>query len=282
LHTGQAIGVLAGAVQPGTAAVGTGITMIAGRGDVQVQAQSGAMQIAAKGLVDVASAHSSVNWAAAKKITLQTAGGARMELAQGGYNASCPGKITVYAASKSFAGAGGDSYPLPVMPHAEIPDQPLKLGLRLLDIPGRQGVAPQGETWRIVVLDEEAAEPMAGGAVNPRVFNADHWLETLGQGTVPASGELNLSEQQQKQVFAAASRMPKRVWVVFGLSAMPLEAMQWTGGARQPNPKQILDSLNFAHDGPSIDAPQQDFLAEVAKADAGSKALQQRKPETMA
>ncbi|MED5622483.1 type VI secretion system Vgr family protein, partial [Ideonella sp. BN130291] len=38
LHTGQAIGVLAGAVQPGDEAAGTGITMIAGHGDINVQA----------------------------------------------------------------------------------------------------------------------------------------------------------------------------------------------------------------------------------------------------
>ncbi len=119
LHTGQAIGVLAGAVQPGDEAAGTGLTMIAGHGDVVVQAQSATMQIAAKGLVNVQSASSHVDWAAAKKITLQTSGGASITIEGGGITTQCPGKITVKAATKSMTSASGDSYVMPVLPKAE-------------------------------------------------------------------------------------------------------------------------------------------------------------------
>ncbi|MED5618258.1 DUF2345 domain-containing protein, partial [Ideonella sp. BN130291] len=116
LHTGQAIGVLAGAVQPGDEAAGTGITMIAGHGDINVQAQSDTLQIAAKGLVNVQSANGHIDWAAAKKITLQTAGGAQIVIEGGGITVQCPGKITVHAATKSMVGAGTESYAMPVMP----------------------------------------------------------------------------------------------------------------------------------------------------------------------
>lgn len=122
LHTGQAIGVLAGAVQPGDQAAGTGLTMIAGQGDVQVQAQADQLQIAAKGLVNVQSAHGHIDWAAAKKITLQTAGGASLTIEAGGITTQCPGKITVHAATKSMVGPGQDGYAVPHMPRGEISD----------------------------------------------------------------------------------------------------------------------------------------------------------------
>jgi len=118
LHTGQAIGVLAGAVQPGSEAAGTGLTMIAGHGDVVVQAQSDTMQIAAKGLVNVQSASSHVDWAAAKKITLQTSGGASITIEGGGITTQCPGKITVKAATKSMTSGGSADYGLTPLPSA--------------------------------------------------------------------------------------------------------------------------------------------------------------------
>jgi uncharacterized protein (DUF2345 family) len=123
LHTGQAIGVLAGAVQPGSEAAGTGLTLIAGQGDVNLQAQADAMQIAAKGLVNVQSANGHVDWAAAKKITLKTEGGACIEISADGVTAQCPGKIEVNAATKQMEGAAQQSYALPRMPRGD-----LKLG----------------------------------------------------------------------------------------------------------------------------------------------------------
>ncbi len=119
LHTGQSIGVLAGAVKAGEQAAGTGITLIAGKGDVNVQAQDDQMQIAGRGLVNVMSVAAHVDWAAAKKITVQTAGGARMVISGSGIQTECPGKITVHAASKSFSGASSEDYVLPVLPKAE-------------------------------------------------------------------------------------------------------------------------------------------------------------------
>jgi uncharacterized protein (DUF2345 family) len=116
LHTGQAIGVLAGAVQPGSEAAGTGLTLIAGQGDVNLQAQAGPMQIAAKQLVNVQSANGHIDWAAAKKITLKTEAGACIEISGDGLTVECPGKIEVHAATKAMEGAAQQSYALPQMP----------------------------------------------------------------------------------------------------------------------------------------------------------------------
>jgi type VI secretion system secreted protein VgrG len=122
LHTGQSIGILAGAVQAGQGeqgeqrAKGTGLTMIAGQGPVQMQAQADQAEVAAKNLVNIQSAHSHIDWAAAKKITLSTLGGAQLVIQGEGITAQCPGKITVKAAQKSFIGPGSESYAMPQLP----------------------------------------------------------------------------------------------------------------------------------------------------------------------
>jgi type VI secretion system secreted protein VgrG len=116
LHTGQAIGVLAGAIEPGQDAAGTGLTMIAAQGDVQLQAQSDRLEIAAKEAVDIQSAHAHIDWAAARKITLATAGGARITLQASGLTVECPGTIRVQAGSKRMVGAERVEQPLPLMP----------------------------------------------------------------------------------------------------------------------------------------------------------------------
>jgi uncharacterized protein involved in type VI secretion and phage assembly len=116
VNTGQSLGILAGAVQAGEGAKGKGLTMIAGQGPVQMQAQAGQAQVAAKGLINVQSANTHIDWAAAKKITLATSGGASIVIDGNGITTQCPGKITVKAAQKSFVGPGRESYPVPLMP----------------------------------------------------------------------------------------------------------------------------------------------------------------------
>lgn len=114
IHAGQAIGMLAGVTKPGTEAVGKGLTLISGRGDMEVQAQSGTMQMAAKDKLTVQSATAHVDWAAAKRISMSTAGGANITIEGGNIRVQCPGKITVKAGKKSFAGPQQESYVLPV------------------------------------------------------------------------------------------------------------------------------------------------------------------------
>jgi len=113
LHTGQAIGMLAGAVAPGDD--DTGLQLIAAKGAIDLQAQSGTLDIKAKELVDIISANSHIDWAAAKSISLSTAGGANITIADGNITVQCPGKILVQAGKKSFVGPTRISYPMPKM-----------------------------------------------------------------------------------------------------------------------------------------------------------------------
>lgn len=104
IHTGQSIGLLGGAIQPGTEAAGTGLTMVAAGGDLQLQAQAGPLQLAARGDVHIDSRSAHIDWAAAKRIVLQTAAGASVTLEGGNITIECPGKLTVQASQKSFGG----------------------------------------------------------------------------------------------------------------------------------------------------------------------------------
>ena len=111
IHTGQAIGMLGGAIKPGEEAAGKGLTLIAGKGDIEVQAQADKMQIAAKNDVSIQSQSAHIDWAAAKKITLSTAGGATITIEGGNITVQCPGTINILAATKSFVGPERLRYP---------------------------------------------------------------------------------------------------------------------------------------------------------------------------
>ncbi|MBF4499638.1 DUF2345 domain-containing protein, partial [Vibrio vulnificus] len=76
IHTGQAIGILAGAIQPGNEAAGKGLTIIAAQGPIDLQAQAGSAQIAAKGTLEIKTANGVVNLAAYKRIVIAVSGGA--------------------------------------------------------------------------------------------------------------------------------------------------------------------------------------------------------------
>ena len=120
IHTGQAIGLLAGAIKPGSEAAGKGMTIIAGKGDIEVQAQADHMQIAAKNDVSIQSQSAHVDWAAAKKISLSTAGGANITVEGGNITVQCPGKITIKAATKSFVSASNEHWQMPVLPRSSM------------------------------------------------------------------------------------------------------------------------------------------------------------------
>jgi type VI secretion system secreted protein VgrG len=110
VHSGQAIGVLAGAV--GVGEEGKGLTLIAGKDPVRYEAQSNAIQIHAKQLINIQSANSHIDWAAAKKISLSTADGANITIEGGNITVQCPGTLTVHASQKKFDGPTKMRYPL--------------------------------------------------------------------------------------------------------------------------------------------------------------------------
>ena len=179
IHTGQAIGMLAGAVQAGDQAAGKGITLIAGQGEVEFQAQADKMQVAAKTDVTVQSATAHIDWAAAKRIVLSTAGGANVTLEGGNITVQCPGKITVRAGQKSFCGAGGaERIRLPAIAAACLHLVPV-----WVHCPQGRGACgdcltrPKTVTYFAV----DSATPSAGGS-QP--------LCTRGQPTEPAGGSV--------------------------------------------------------------------------------------------
>lgn len=114
VHTGQALGVLGGAVKAGEG--GVGLQMIAATDAIDVQAQADELMVQARDRVDVMSANAHIDWVAAKSITLSTAGGASIVIDGGNITVQCPGKIKVQAGKKSFAGPAKLDYPLPALP----------------------------------------------------------------------------------------------------------------------------------------------------------------------
>jgi type VI secretion system secreted protein VgrG len=118
VQTGQAIGVLAGAIQPGTEATGKGLTMIAAQGPIDLQAQAGPAQVAAKQTLELKTASGVINIAAAKRVVLAVSGGASITIEGGQFTAQCPGKITVKAGNKVMAGGLKMPYGMPLMPQS--------------------------------------------------------------------------------------------------------------------------------------------------------------------
>lgn len=116
VHSGQAIGMLAGAVKPGEG--GIGLQLIAAKDAIDVQAQADVLKVQARDEVNVVSANAHVDWAAAKSIVLSTAEGANITIDGGNITVQCPGKLTIHAGKKTFTGPTSMPYPLPLMPQS--------------------------------------------------------------------------------------------------------------------------------------------------------------------
>ncbi|UQV44681.1 type VI secretion system tip protein VgrG [Janthinobacterium lividum] len=116
VHSGQAIGALAGVVKAGENNIG--LQLIAAKQAIDLQAQADVLNVQAREEVNIVSAAAHIDWAAAKSIRLSTAGGANITIEGGNITVQCPGKITVHAGKKSFSGPSRESYPLPVMPRS--------------------------------------------------------------------------------------------------------------------------------------------------------------------
>lgn len=114
IHTGQAIGVLGGAVGAGEG--GIGLQLIAATDAIDIQAQADELKVQARDEINVISANAHIDWAAAKRISLSTAGGANITIEGGNITVQCPGKIVVHAGKKSFTGPEKLKYELPALP----------------------------------------------------------------------------------------------------------------------------------------------------------------------
>jgi type VI secretion system secreted protein VgrG len=116
VHTGQAIGVLAGAVKAGEGNIG--LQLIAAKDSIEIQAQADELKVQARDEVNVISANAHIDWAAAKRISLSTAGGANITIDGGNITVQCPGKITVHAGKKNFDSPEQFNYKLPILPQS--------------------------------------------------------------------------------------------------------------------------------------------------------------------
>ena len=74
----------------------------------------------ARDQLQVVSANAGVTWAAARKITLATAGGASIVIDGGNITVLCPGTLTVHAGQKLLEGAARMKFELPLLPKAPL------------------------------------------------------------------------------------------------------------------------------------------------------------------
>ena len=116
VHSGQAIGVLGGAIKAGEGDVG--VQLIAAQGAIDIQAQADMLKVQARDEVNLISANAHIDWAAAKSISLSTAGGANISIEGGNITVQCPGKITIHAGKKSLLGPERLHYSMPELPRS--------------------------------------------------------------------------------------------------------------------------------------------------------------------
>ena len=114
VHTGQAIGVLGGAMKPGESNIG--LQLIAAKDAIDIQAQADQLTVQARDNINLVSANAHIDWAAAKSISLSTAGGANITIEGGNITVQCPGKVTIHAGKKSFTGPERGNYQFPPLP----------------------------------------------------------------------------------------------------------------------------------------------------------------------
>ncbi|WP_406850925.1 type VI secretion system Vgr family protein [Herbaspirillum huttiense] len=198
LRSGQALGVLAGAVAAGEG--GQGLQMIAAQKNIDVQAQADTLAVQARDQVSVVSANASVDWAAAKKITLSTAGGANITIEGGNITVQCPGKLTIHAAQKLFQGPVSRSYPMPVLPRTPLDIAKPKFNMYLRDMPGPNGLPFADSEWRIVKA-RDMHEALVSG-------------EKILEGRSGAQGKVDLSSSDEIKLMDAYNRNPNEVWLV--------------------------------------------------------------------
>ena len=117
VQNGQSIGMLGGAMKAGEKNIG--LQLIAAKDAANLQAQADVLSVQARDQVDIISANAHIDWAAAKSISLSTSGGANITISGGNIAVQCPGKITIHAGMKSFAGPERRNYGFPLMPSGD-------------------------------------------------------------------------------------------------------------------------------------------------------------------
>ena len=143
IHGGQAIGVLATAVEGQTE--GTGLSLVSGEGELDFQAQDGDMRIRSRDQLKLVSANAGVDLAAGKAVHLATSGGASLAIEGGNIVIACPGEIRIQAGKKSFSGPAQLSREMNAWPDSKFDE-----GFQVLD-PG--GEAVRNRPYRLTRAD---------------------------------------------------------------------------------------------------------------------------------
>ncbi|MGW8393939.1 type VI secretion system Vgr family protein [Pseudoduganella sp. HUAS MS19] len=207
IHTQQAIGMLGGAVKPGEQDIG--VQVIAARDPIDMQAQAGAMLVQARDVINVKSSNAHIDWAAAKKISLSTVGGANITIDGGNITVQCPGKIEIKAGKKSFVGPVRSNYVMPALPRSAIKDVPVKFDMRLQDVPGLDAEPYPHAKWRIVRASSHAL------ALGEKKF--------LLSGVSDHDGKIVLTPADEKTLHEAYNQTPNKIWLVAVGHARELE-----------------------------------------------------------
>nr|GEU80227.1 hypothetical protein [Tanacetum cinerariifolium] len=270
VHCGQAIGLLGGAVKAGESNVG--LQMIAAKDAIDIQAHADVMNVQARDEVNIVSANAHIDWAAAKSISLSTAGGANITITGGDITVQCPGKITIHAGKKIFSGPAKTAFPLPVMPSSTMPETPVNFRLLLADIPGANGRPFPNRPWNIVRLNGDKA-----GATDDA-----NWQKVLLRGTSDAKGECVLTEDQKNMLWSEVMQRPGAVWLVSGPNATPLSFIKLAASDADKTDRKTLDSHNYAISQEHVDDEHKQFLRGWVEHDYADKLNAKAKNETKA
>ncbi|MFO1251138.1 MAG: type VI secretion system Vgr family protein [Inhella sp.] len=281
LHTGQAIGILAGAIAPGSGATASGLNLIAGHKDITIQAQSDTLQVNAQKQLTVGSQTQHIDWAAAKKITLATSGGACIVIQAGKIDVIAPGTITVKAALKDMIAAATVGYPMPKLPAQPIEPRDLNFEIAIKDLPGPAGLGVAGRPWEIVRLQPGIAaieDPVQRCAA---FVDPASRIEVFFSGLTDASGKVVLSAEQRKQLMRHVGAFAGDVCLVYGLECVPLVLGRHSNAdPLAAEVTRIMAARNYAPRFAEMDMHEEQELRRWAETDYGSKVLGKPKSET--
>jgi type VI secretion system VgrG family protein len=253
VHSGQAIGVLAGAVKAGEA--NTGLQLIAGKDAIDFQAQADELKVQARDEISVISSNAHIDWAAAKSISLSTAGGANITISGGNITVQCPGKIMIHAGAKKFNEPIKKNYPMPLLPRVAIHNIPVRFDMRLQDVPGLDAQPYPNTLWR-VVLAGSARGALASEAV-------------ILSGRSDSDGKVVLTSAKEKILHDAYNRTPNEIWLVANSHARALEINvqkpDWTNSDKF---YQGLNALGYTDQrGVTNGRDVEEFFANQARAE---------------
>ncbi len=259
MHSGQAIGVLGGAMKAGEE--GVGLQMITAKDVIEIQAQADTLSVQARDEINVISANAHIDWVAAKSISLSTAGGANITIDGGNITVQCPGTIIIHAGKKSFQPPAKLAYPLPVMPSSTPLITPINFALILSDVPGKHGQRLPERPWDIVLLK--------GAAQNPS--DPQQWRKVLFSGTSTDTGECVLTDAEKQRLWLETRQYPQAIWLVSGSNATPLSFTNLAASASEKIERKTIDALNYGVSEEHADDAHKNFLQQWAEHDYDAK-----------